>query len=35
MLRYDIDEKYKWDLEKIYENLNEFKKDYEEIKKRY
>lgn len=33
MLRYDIDEKYKWDLEKIYKNLNEFKKDYEEIKK--
>ena len=21
MLRYDIDEKYKWDLEKIYKNL--------------
>ena len=33
MNRNEIAEKYKWDLTKIYKNINEFNKDYEEVSK--
>ena len=33
MNRNEIEEKYKWDLTKIYKNIDEFNKDYEKVSK--
>ena len=32
MKREEIEEKYKWDLSKMYKNKEEFQKDFQEVK---
>ena len=32
--REEIDDKYKWKIDKVYKSIEDFEKDFEEVKKR-